>query len=71
MMAVKRYYIKERQSLQTGTYYVACGQLSKTAAKKKESALYGFNIMHGFDTEAEYNAQLEKLRANGERVHIN
>lgn len=64
-----KFWIKERENPQLGTYYVPCGQLSAREAKRKENSLYGMNIMHGFDTEAEYNARLAKLRANGENVH--
>ena len=64
----KQYYIKQRINPQLGTCYVPCGQLSNTAAKRKEGALYGGNYMIGFDTEAEYNARLAELRASGERV---
>lgn len=68
MKIPKKYYIKERQNPQLGTYYVACGLLSKTAAKRKESGLYGFNIMHPFETEEAYNARLTELREAGESV---
>lgn len=62
------YYIKERHNPQTGIYYVAYGQLSKAAAKRKESSLYGSNVMLRFDTEAEYQAKLAELKKKGERV---
>lgn len=62
------FWIKERHNPQTGIYYVACGQLSKTAAKKKESSLYGSNVMLRFETEAEYQAKLAELKKNGESV---
>jgi len=42
--------------------------MSKTAARKAESSLYGDNIMRPFDTEKEYTAHLEYLREKGERV---
>lgn len=64
----KKYYIKARHNPQLGTYYVACGQMSKTAAKKEEKPLYGDNTMIGFDTESEYKAKLSELRENGEKV---
>jgi hypothetical protein len=68
MRAPKKWYLKERDNPQLGTYWVKCGQMSKTAAKRKESSLYGFNIMHGFDSESEYNAKIEELKKGGERV---
>ena len=64
----KKYYIKERCNPQLGTYYVACGALSKTAAKKNERTIYGSNLMIGFDTEEEYVAKLAELRKNGESI---
>ncbi len=63
-----KFWIKERDNPQLGTYWVACGQLSTAAAKRKESSLYGFNIMHRFDTEKAYKARLSKLRKSGERL---
>ena len=62
------WWVKERHNPQLGTYHVACGQMSKTAARKAESSLYGYNIMRPFDTEKEYTAHLEYLREKGERV---
>lgn len=59
---MKSFWIKERNNPQLGTYYVACGQLSKTAARKMEKALYGSNVMLEFKTEAEYTAKLDELR---------
>ena len=63
------WWIKERDNPQRGTYWVACGQMSKTSAKRQESSLYGSNTMHGYATEADYNARLAELRKTGERVH--
>lgn len=68
MKRKKLFYIKERYNPQLGTYYGACGPMSKSAAKRMEKPLYGENFMHGFDTEEAYNARLSELRANGERV---
>ena len=67
-MKPKQWYIKERRNSQLGTYYVACGPLSKTAAKAKTRCLYGENTMHSFASEKEYNAKLASLREAGERV---
>jgi len=62
------WWIKERFNPQLGTYYVACGQMSKTAAKRYEKPLYGDNVMHRFDAEADYKARLDELKKQGERV---
>jgi len=64
----RQWWIKERDNPQLGTYWVACGQLSKTEARRKEGSLYGMNIMHAFDTEEAYNARLDQLRQSGECV---
>ena len=63
------FWIKERYNPQLGVYYVPCGQMSKTAAKRAEKSLYGVNLMHRFETEAEYVARLEWLRKHGEKVN--
>jgi hypothetical protein len=65
---IKPWWIKERDNPQLGTYWVACGQLSKTDAMKMESCLYGMNFMHRFDTEADYEGKLAELKKRKERV---
>lgn len=61
-MSNKKWYIKERHNPQfKAPYYVACGQLTKKEAKKKENPIYGSNYMLPFDTEEEYNKELTKL----------
>lgn len=65
----KKYYIKERHNPQTGTYYVGCGQMFKTEAKRCENPLYGSNVMHGFDTKEAYENRLDELRKQGQSVH--
>jgi hypothetical protein len=64
----KKYWIKERRNPQLGTYYVACGQMSQTAARQYEKSIYGSSFMYGFDTESEYNSRLKELREDGETV---
>lgn len=68
MKHAKQFYIKERFNPQLGTYWVACGQLSKTKARKMEGSLYGSNLMHGYDTEQEYKTRLTNLKLDGEKV---
>jgi hypothetical protein len=63
-----KFWIKERDNPQLGTYFVACGQMTKTAAKRHERPIYGANFMHSFDTESDYNDRLAELRKSGERV---
>lgn len=60
----KPYWIKERHNPQTGVYYIKCGRLSVTEAKRKEKSLYGDNIMLRFDSEKEY---MEACRINNAR----
>lgn len=67
-MAKQPYWIKERHNPQLGTYYVGMGQLSKAAAKRYEAPLYGDNVMHRFDSEADYNKRLAALRQSGASV---
>lgn len=62
------FWIKERHNPQTGVYYVALGQMSKTAAKGYKSTLYGENVMLRFETETEYQAKLAQLKNEGECV---
>lgn len=68
MKRKKLFYIKERDNPQLKTYYVACGALSKAAAKRMEKPLYGDVVMYGYDTEEAYKTKLAELRANGRRV---
>ncbi len=69
MKTVKSYWIKERHHPQFDKpYYTACGQLSKREAMKKENTLYGYNIMLEYKTAEEYNAEVEKFKADGFRV---
>lgn len=67
-MKTKPYWIKERHNPQLGVYYVACGQMSRTAAKQQEGGVYGRNYMHPYDTESTYQARLTELSEKGEKV---
>lgn len=67
-MATKLWYIKERHNPQLGIYYVACGQMTKTAAKEYERSSYGYNYMMPFSTLEAYNAKLAELRIRGAKV---
>jgi hypothetical protein len=62
------WWIMERHNPQLGVYYVACGQMSKTAAKRHEDVLYGFNVMKRYETEEEYKIALEWLRDQGKCI---
>lgn len=61
-----KYWIKERHNGQTKRYFVGCGKLSKKTAKDYENTLAGHNIMHAFDTEADYSKRLAELKESGE-----
>jgi len=65
----KKFYLKERHNPQLGIYYVRCGQLSETAAKRKErGGVYGSNVMLPYDTEIEYAEAIAKLAMEGKSV---
>lgn len=55
------FWIKERHNPQLGLYFIAMGQMSKTAAKKHESTIYGTNRMLRFNTEQEYKYKCASL----------
>ncbi len=63
-----KFWIKQRDNPQLGTYYVPMGQMAKADAKKCESPLYGSNSMLSFDTEEDYRAKIAELKLSGERV---
>lgn len=63
------YWIKERENPQTGTYFVAMGQMETEAALDHEKTIYGKNTMHRFLTEAEYEGRLKQLEKQNERVY--
>jgi len=62
------YWIKERRNPQTGTYYRACGKLPVKEGKLMASSLYGSNTMHRFESEAEYETEVARLKTAGERI---
>lgn len=65
----KSYWIKERHNPQLGVYYVPCGQITKKEALSYIRALYGDNIMHEYKTEAEYTAEIQRLKDANKNVH--
>lgn len=67
-MKTLKWWIKERHNPQSGTYYVACGQMTKAYVRRMENTLYGENVMHSFDTEAAYTARLNELKSKRGRV---
>ena len=69
MRGQKKWWVKERQNPQLGTYYVPYGQLSKRDAAARERSLYGYNVMWPFATEAEYRKRIAELKKSGENVH--
>ena len=66
-----KYWIKERDNPQLGTFYVGCGQMTKKNAKASENALYGNNVMIECGSEEEYRSRLDELKQSGERVYLN
>ena len=68
MSKPKYYWIKERHNPQLGTYYIPYGNISTERAKKMEKPLYGNNFMLRFDSHKEYEAEIERLKREGEMV---
>ena len=64
-----KYWIKERRNPQLGTSYSYFGQLTLREAKRYESTLYGFNVMHPFPSPEAAAAELARLKEAGERVN--
>lgn len=64
-----KYWLKQRCNPQLGTYYVKCGQLTQKAAKQMEKSSYGDNYMLSFSSLEVYQAEIDKLTKNGEKVH--
>ena len=67
-MKSKPWWIKERDNPQLGTYYVAMGPMTVKEAEKYENSLYGFNIMHKFETKEAYEQEIYRLKQSGARV---
>ena len=60
------FYLRKRINPQFNKpYYVGHGQISKKEAKKYEAPGYGDNYMIAFSSEAEYNAERERLKSEG------
>ena len=60
------YYIGKRLNPQLPKpYFVAYGQLSKAAAKRKSNTLYGDMIMESFESGLSYAARIVELEAQG------
>ncbi len=69
-MKPKFWWIKERYNPQLGVYYVPCGQLTISEARRKENSLYGTNCMKRFETEEKYLAEVMKLKKQGKRFYM-
>lgn len=60
------WWILERHNPQLDKpYYIACGQISKTAAKRKENTLYGMNVMRQYKDEKAYRDEIDCLKSKG------
>lgn len=65
-----KYYIKKRFNPQFDKpYFITCGKLTAKEAKKKEKPIYGMNIMLPFNTQKEYDAEIERLKKDGFTVN--
>lgn len=67
-MKAEKFWIKERENPQIGTYFVRMGPMSIRAAKKYENPIYGNSIMHSYDDEASYNLEIQRLKKAREIV---
>ena len=67
-MTTKYFWIKERHNPQLGVYWVTCGQMKISEAKKYEKSSYGNNYMHKFKTEEEYKAKITEIISDGETL---
>ena len=67
-MKTQKYYIKHRDNGQGKPYCVCYGQQSAADAKRMEKTLAGYNIVYGYDTEAEYLAAIKKFKVEGLRI---
>lgn len=66
----KKFYIKKRYNRQFDEpYYVPKGKMTKKDANKTGNSLYGDNYMLAYATEQEYKDAIDKLKADGFRVH--
>jgi len=64
MSKPKYWYIKERHNPQfKKPYYIALGNIRAIDAKKHEDTLYGFNIIHRYNSENEYRNALKDFNA--------
>ena len=63
-----KYWIKRRENQQLGAYYIPCGQLSDSNAKRLSRSLYGENAMQSFETEKEYKDAIDLLRSIGANI---
>lgn len=66
-MKSKKWWIMERDNFHS-TYYVAMGQMSNTAARKREKPIHGSNTMRPYATEQLYNEALAKLKLDGKSI---
>lgn len=64
------YYLGRRGNPQLSKpYFTAYGQLSKTAAKRKENCAYGSMSLESFESGLSYAARIVELEAEGFRVN--
>lgn len=68
-MPAKYFWLKERFNPQLRRpYYVLLGNIATREAMKSKSSKFGFNDLHKFETETEYQARVTLLRAAGARI---
>ncbi len=69
-MARMSFYLGCRYNPQLSkSYYRKYGQLTKKDAKAKENTSYGGMSLKAFATEAEYQAEIDRLQKEGYSVY--
>jgi hypothetical protein len=65
------WYIMERHNPQFDKpYYVGVGEMTIGDARRAEGSIYGCNYMNRFETEEDYRAELDSLKAAGFSVRL-
>lgn len=69
-MAKMSFYLGERFNPQLKkSYYRRYGQLTKKEARARENTPYGSMTLKPFATEAEYQAEIDRLQKEGYSVY--
>ena len=65
-MVQVKYYIGRRYNPQLkNPYFRALGRMTKKTARERENCVYGEMVLTAYDTEEDYKAAIENLKAEG------